>query len=329
MVPSRPSSEVLRDRRWQIAVGLTTAAVLFAFGGVVRELIELWTTKVDYSHGLLIVPFMAYLLWTRKDTFPAFIRHWPDWRGLPFMLVGGVVVVVEERVNFAREWVQAAALTLALVGIVVMFCGRWAGLKWAAPALVFLPLAFELPAKIGIAVTNRLQGFAAEWGNYAFQTLGFPSYIEGNIIIIGETRLGVEQACSGLSMILAFVALAGAIAILYRSRHWIDRLILFASAVPIALFCNILRIVVTGLFYHAGWTKLADAVVHDLAGWLMMPLALGFLWFLVKLMDWMTEPIDRVSTNEALGLPKARKPTSPSVGADAVGGARADTVRKS
>lgn len=328
MVSSRQSSEVIRDRSWRIAVGLTTAAVLFAFGSVVRELLQLWTSNVDYSHGLLIVPFMGYLLWTRKDTFPAIIRQWPDWRGLPFLLVGGAVAIVEERVNFAKEWVQSAALMLALIGIVVMFCGRWAGLKWAAPALMFLPLAFKLPDTVEQTAIFRLRGFATEWGNYAFQTLGFPSYIEGNIIIIGETKLGVEQACSGLSMILAFVALAGAIAILYRSRPTIDRCIIFAAAVPIALFCNILRIVVTGLCYHAGWTKLADAVVHDLAGWLMMPLALGMLWFLVKLMDWITEPIDRVSTNEALGIPKARsKPTATPDAA--TGGARADAVRRS
>jgi len=328
MVSFRSSFDVIRDRSWQVSVGLTTAAVLFAFGGVVRELLQTWTTKVDYSHGLLIVPFMGYLLWTRRDTFPATIRQWPDWRGLPFVLIGGIVVVVEERLNIAKEWVQAAALTLALAGIVVMFCGRWAGLRWAIPALMFLPLAFELPAKIGIAVTNRLQAFAAEWGNYVFQALGFPSYLEGNIIIIGDTRLGVEQACSGLSMILAFVALAGAIAMLYRSRPTIDRCILFFAAVPIALFCNILRIVITGLCYHAGWTKLADAVVHDLAGWLMMPLALAMLWFLVKLMDWITEPADRVSMTEALGIPKPRKPMNLPP-ADVAGGARADTVRPS
>ena len=245
------------------------------------------------------------------------------------MLLGGAIVLVQERINYAKEWSQPAGLTLALAGIAVMFCGRWAGLKWAVPALMFLPLAFKLPARIEQTATFRLRGIATEWGNYAFQTLGFPSYFEGNVIVIGETRLFVDRACSGLSMVLAFVALAGAIAMLYRARPWIDRMMIFAAALPIAVFCNILRIVVTGLFYHMGWTKLADAVVHDLAGWLMMPLALGMLWLLVKLIDWMTEPIDRVSMTEALGLPKARKPTILSPADAAASGPRADAVRPS
>ena len=104
-------------------------------------------------------------------------------------------------------------------------------------------------------------------------------------------------------MLLTFAALTTAIAVLYRSRPVIDRVILLASAIPVALFCNVARITVTGLVYWMGWTKLGDLVVHDLAGWLMMPLALALLWFELKLIDWVTVPVERLSTNEALGLP--------------------------
>jgi hypothetical protein len=41
---------------------------------------------------------------------------------------------------------------------------------------------------------------------------------------------------------------------------------------------NIARIVVTGLLYETAGGHVADAVYHDLAGWLMMPMALGVLW---------------------------------------------------
>ena len=292
---------MIRDRAWQISLGVVCVVLLFAFQGVIRELISLWTSKADYSHGLLIVPFIGYLLWSRREFFPAYIAY-PDWFGLPFFLVSAVVYFAADRFNVAKEWFQAFALMTAFAGVVVMFCGRWKGLAWAWPALVFFPMAFQLPFVVERFVNIKLRTFAVIWGNYGFQTLGLPSYVEGNVIVIGDTRLGVEQACSGLSMILAFIALAAAIAFLYKSRPWVDRAILFASAIPIALLCNMIRILITGCVYYAGYTKLGDMIVHDLAGWLMMPLALGMLWLEIKLMDWVIEPVENLNTAEALGL---------------------------
>ena len=300
-----PTAEVVRQRPWRIGLAVVVVALLFAFSGVLRELLTLWTTKADYSHGLLIVPFVIYLLVTRRELFPAQIA-WPDPWSLPLFAGSAAVYFVAERTNVAKEWLQAFALVLAAAGVAVMFCGGWRSLKWAWPAFVFFPLAFPLPDRVGAMVTGKLQSFAVKWGNYGFQTLGLPSYAEGNVIVLphadGETRLGVAQACSGLSMLLAFVTLSAAIAFLYKSRPAVDRAILFASAFPISLLCNMLRIVATGLVYYAGWTRLGDFVVHDLAGWLMMPLALLFLWLELKVMDWVTEPVVRVSTNELLGL---------------------------
>src|SRR5262249_15573466 len=56
-----------------------------------------------------------------------------------------------------------------------------------------------------------------------------------------------------------------------------------SSAVPIALLCNLIRITVTGLLHEKVNSDVANAVFHDLAGWLMMPLALGMLWAEFKL----------------------------------------------
>ena len=38
------------------------------------------------------------------------------------------------------------------------------------------------------------------------------------------------------------------------------------------------RITATGVLYTAAGAGWAEAVFHDLSGWLMMPLALGLLW---------------------------------------------------
>ena len=49
------------------------------------------------------------------------------------------------------------------------------------------------------------------------------------------------------------------------------------GAVPIALVSNILRITATGLIYENLGDGYGGALLHDVAGWLMMPLGLVFL----------------------------------------------------
>jgi len=51
-----------------------------------------------------------------------------------------------------------------------------------------------------------------------------------------------------------------------------------ASAVPIAVVVNMIRITITGIFYNLGLGDLANHLTHDLAGWVMMPIAIGFLF---------------------------------------------------
>jgi hypothetical protein len=41
----------------------------------------------------------------------------------------------------------------------------------------------------------------------------------------------------------------------------------------------------TGVMHEIAGKRLADLVFHDLAGWMMMPLALGMLWCGVKLLS--------------------------------------------
>jgi exosortase len=257
--------------------------VLFGFFPAVRDMAKLWLDRADYSHGLLLVPFAAYLLWHRA--FPA-VTRWPDPWAVPFFAVAVLLFVLGKQTNFLKEWAQGFALVFALAGVAVAFCGGWKGLAWAWPGLAVLPLGFQLPHQVESTLSFQLREVATSGSCYALQTLGYPAYTTGNVIAIEDTRLGVEAACSGLSMLLTFVAVSAAVALLLPHRPWIDRVGIVFAAVPIAVACNLVRVVFTGLIYHAGWKQLGDLIVHDLFGWLMMPLALGLVWAGLKILDW-------------------------------------------
>ncbi len=291
-------TELKSDRAWQATVlGITTLMLVVFYNGVF-DLLKQWT-KADYSHGFLVPPFAAYLLWRRRKLIPETIAY-PDYWGLPFFVVATVLALPDiADYNYGKELIRGFAIVLGLTGVVVMFFGRWQGLKWAWPGFVFLLLALPLPYAAEAQLSWRLRLIAAQGGTAILQVMGFPTYNTGTVIHIGNTQLGVAEACSGLSMLLAFVALTVAIAFLCPpSRSRWDRLAIVASSIPIAVLCNIGRIVVTGLVYHAGWKEVGDFVVHDLAGWLMMPFALGLVWLEFRLIDWILMPVEFASMEE-------------------------------
>src|SRR5205814_3292853 len=88
--------------------------------------------------------------------------------------------------------------------------------------------------------------------------------------------MGIVEACSGLRMLVVFVATSTAVAVLIR-RSLLQRTLIVLSAVPIALFCNIVRITATGILHETVGHELANFVFHDVAGWLMAPAALALL----------------------------------------------------
>ena len=120
---------------------------------------------------------------------------------------------------------------------------------------------------------------ATQASTYILQTIGLPAVAEGNIVLLkDDIRVNVAEACNGLGMLMMFFAYASAAALII-DRPMLDRVLILLSAAPIAVLANILRISATGLLYVTAGSEWAQAVYHDLAGWLMMPLALGILWF--------------------------------------------------
>jgi exosortase len=131
---------------------------------------------------------------------------------------------------------------------------------------------------------GSLQSVATAASTYALQTLGVPAVAEGNVILLTDTRMGVVEACSGLTMLVTFFALAVGVAIV-APRGWVVKAVLVLSAAPIAVLANVVRITVTGLLFEANQSDLARVVFHDLAGWLMMPLGLTMLLVELYTMD--------------------------------------------
>ncbi len=281
--PSTPAAATVRSPAWIATLLVLVGALTFLYAKPFRDDWFTQWLKPDYSHGFLVPLFAVFLAWHWRERAPARLR-WPDPWGLAFIAGGIALFFAADKFNIAREWLQGLSLVLNLCGAALLL-GGWPTLRWLAPALAFLLFMFPLPYSVEHALGSKLQLVAAVASEFVLQTIGYPTYREGIVLYVKDHVLEVEKACSGLSMLLTFLALSTGMALVVK-RPWLDRLLILVSAVPVAVLANVIRISLTGVLYNEGGKELGDRVFHDFAGWMMMPIALVILWGELKLLDW-------------------------------------------
>jgi exosortase len=231
-----------------------------------------WLNEPEYSHGYLVPGFALLLLFLRRSERPT-SRPDSDWVWLPLILVGLGLRLLASVIYF--QWLETVSFVVCLAGIAAV-CGGRPALRWAGPSLAFLLFMIPLPYSVETAFARPLQLIATRASVYVIRTAGIPALPQGNIIVLPNGRLGVEHACSGLSMLLVFLATSTAVITLVR-RPIFDKLVIVASAVPIAVLANVSRISATGVLQELFGKQAAQLVFHDWAGFLMMPFALTSL----------------------------------------------------
>lgn len=254
-----------------IGIGAMLGLLVWQFYDTLSDLVTLWRREPENSHGFVVPLLAAAILWRRR-TGGAIVGR-PQYSGL--LLLAIALGLKSAGDYFYYESFEHLGLMFAATAVVWTLTG-WQGLRWSWPALVMLLFMFPLPYRLATAMREPLRHIATVGSTYLLQTMGYPAVSEGFVVLIDETRIGVAEVCSGLSMLTVFGALCWA-AIFLLDATWWQRLVILLSAVPIALVSNILRICSTGVAYHHWGQAWGDYVFHMLAGWLMMPAAMILL----------------------------------------------------
>lgn len=261
-------------RIW-VTGAILAASFLWAYWPVVGEMAHKWQTDPQFSHGYLVPLFALYLLWSGRDR-PSRLRDSTRFRTAGWMLLAAGIALRWAGAFYYVEWFEAVSLLPVLAGMTAAVGGPAAFARsWRA--IAFLAFMIPLPYRVETALSLPLQRLATRCSTYVLQTLGRPAFAEGNVIVINDVQIGIVEACNGLGMLLLFFAVATAVALLAR-RTRLERAIIVLSAVPIAVAANVIRVTVSSLVYETLGAYWSDVVFHDLAGWLMMPIALGLLW---------------------------------------------------
>lgn len=306
IIPTSDATVAATSRRpvvgWGIVLGV---ALVWVFWPTFEQMVFRWSQDPQYTHGYVVPLFAAIVLWTRRDSFPTG-QLTTSWWGVAALLAAAILRVVG--VLFSYEWVEAGSLLPAVAGLLLL-AGGPALLRWAWPVFAFLLFVLPWPWQFDMALAKPLRRVATVCSTYLLQTIGYPALARGNIISIDDLQVGVIDACSGLGMLMAFFALSTAVALVI-DRPLFDRIVLFVSAIPVGILMNVIRVSVTVVLFQVASSEMARFIFHDVAGWVMMPMALGVmgleLWWLKQLR---LGPADRSAASTSPPLPTAHSPT--------------------
>ena len=288
------AARALSGRVLGVAIALAVAFVWVFWRWLMTQTRISISSMEDWGHALVIPLISGYMLWQERERILAApVRvFWPAFA--PFLV--GIFSYIYTVVYVSNHMLQGFSLILTL-GSMVLFVTGPAMLRRVFLPIAYLLLMVTIAESIMLAITFKLQLIASQGSWIMLSLLGepfgwFTVGIEGNTLEIvgsgGEVHpLNVAEACSGMRMVVAFYALAGAVALLGTGRWW-QRIALIMLAGPVAVFMNMIRVTVLGLLTLVD-ADLASGDAHTLIGTLLLipslGLFLGVMWILNRLVS--------------------------------------------
>lgn len=270
--PTALHSSPTRDVRDIFTLGLALAGFALLYAGVLRDLVRDWSTDDNYSHGFLIVPIAAYLVWERRTRLRATPAA-PAVAGLAVIGLGLVLLVAGTL--GAELFLTRISLLVLLAGLLVFLAG-WQHLRILAFPLLFLLLMIPIPAILFNQVAFPLQLVASRVGTAGLGSLDIPVLREGNVIVLASITLEVAEACSGIRSLISLLTLGIVLGYVMDARSWV-RVTMALATLPIAVLSNGLRVAGTGIAAHYYGNAAAEGFMHTFSGWLMFVIALVML----------------------------------------------------
>lgn len=269
---------------WKIGI-IAVLFVLIYFQEIGR-LIHMWLNDGDWSHGLLVPVYSLYFVHSRRNELLD-AKPKGSYLGLAVLLVAYVFFlfsVAPPSIGYLRS----LSLLTALFGVVLLVAGPRV-LKTVWFPILFLIFALPLPGSVMFQLTFPLRWFASQVAAMILEVFtSAHAQAEGVVIVVDHAgeffKLNVERACSGMRLMMAFFALGTAIAFLDVRPLW-HRLVMLFACLPIALFCNIIRVTTTSILHVFVGREYASGSAHTVLGLSMLLVAFGLFFGIRFILD--------------------------------------------
>jgi len=273
---------------WSIVTFVAFTWIFWDF--LQRQVMFAVQQQADWGHTLIIPFISGYFIWLCR----AKLLSEPFTRskfGIVVLLSGlaWYSVCALGPVVLHHHNLMGFGVSLAITGICLYLFG-WRAMRYLwFPLLYLFVFGQSISDRFMEIVTFKLQDIASVGSYYGLTLIGLDVTRAGNTLEIfyndASYPLNIAEACSGMRMLMAFLALGVAMAYTGLPHVW-QRITLVVLALPTAVFVNILRVMSLGLLSIAD-SGFSSGDFHTFVGtlWLIPAflIYLGIVWILKNL----------------------------------------------
>ncbi len=192
-----------------------------------------WSDSFTYSHGLLILPLSAWLLWEQRVCIDAEPAE-PAWWSIP--ILGALLLAWTLAFAASIEIGTSATMPLILLSAVLLVAG-WRISRLAAFPVLLLYSAIPVWDYINV----YLQTLTTKAVSIILRIIQVPAFIEGNLVQVPAGWFEIAGGCSGLHFFVVAITLAA----VYAHRHLRsneNRVALLVAAAAMSVVMNWFRV---------------------------------------------------------------------------------------
>ena len=266
-------------------VGALVVTAFAAFSAAWNDMYLQASRRTDNGYIFLVPLVAGYLVWLRRSR-ARFVSRRPSLLAVPIVAAAVLLSWWGEQTD------TRAALHLGAIVALAACAVAMAGLEVVRqffPAFLALLFLIPVPAEVRKWLAGPLQALAVTVTQEVLDVIGVATERAGNSIQIAGRSIFVGEACDGMRMVFAlaltFFAFVFSVPLRLNAR-----IALLIAAPVVAIACNVVRLVPTALAYAYASAEDAERF-HDIAGWLMLPLAIVLLFGLIRFMRWLDLPV--------------------------------------
>jgi exosortase len=236
---------------------------LLVYLPVLSRLVAVWLNDEEMAHALFVPLVAGYAVWQNRaklgeltpGIYPA---------ALVLCLVAGGMRVLG--VFSGEVLLMRLGWLLTWIGLLSFFFGT-AILRLLSFPLFLLLFAIPIPRIVFTPLTAFLQKVASILSQRMLDTMGYTVIRQGNILELPNQIFSVAEACSGIRSLfsIGFLVL---VYIYFMEDRTPAKWIVAALTIPVTVFVNALRIVLTGMVSQQD-PVLAMGLFHASAGWVL------------------------------------------------------------
>jgi exosortase len=260
---------------------LVVSGVAVLYRDVLADLVRVWSTDDNYSHGFLIPPIAAFLAWERRGRFRAAPAQ-PSLAGL--VMVAGSILLLVFGAPGAGVFLARMSIVSAIAGVVLLLFG-WSRLRTVVFPLAILLLMIPLPAAIFERIEFPLQIATSALSEALLRLTDIPVVRDGNLLALGNVTLEVARECSGVRTAISLATLGLVFGYVPDSRPWLKVLVAVLT-LPVVVVTNGGRVATTAIAAHYYGPGAATGFFHDLCGWLAFAAAFAIMLLLNRFLIW-------------------------------------------